>query len=270
MVTATSSLPQAQVEIEVRYDHSSQIELATTSMPLAEQLERATLALKDQESLDHLNHLIQIGRDWLKAADAVLDPVRDATHKAWKASIKAQDDFKGSVEAVVKKAQDEATKFVVAAREAAARQQAILDAADRKKQAELDAEQRRANEVEAKRVADELKNAGASREVIREAKAEVLATPAPAVAPSTVTPAIVTSGGQSVKTYYRAEITDMGELLKHFIQEPRWVLLLQSMDSIRKAIETELSAEATKLKERYCIPGTKLVKHNGSAYGGRR
>lgn len=260
----------AVVEIEVKYDHTSQLELAEKAAPLTTLIEETTLELRDQETLTRLNDVILAGREWLKGVDAIMDPVRDATHKAWKAAIKAQDDFKAPVLMVIGRAQQASTAFIIRAREEEKRLQDEADAEARRKQAVLDAEQRRANEAEAARVAEEMRQSGASREVIREAKAGVLATPAPMVAPKTVNPTVIAPKGQAVRMYYSAEITDMRALLQYLASDNRWVLLLGMSDGFKKSLIAELRAEAEQLKDKFEIPGTKLLKNAGGVFGARR
>jgi len=88
MATATTNIQS--VEVEVRYDRTNQSQLAKQAPQLSTEL--ASIQIQDQQSLDSANQLIMSCDQWLKAVDRIMDPVRDATHKAWKAAIGAQDE----------------------------------------------------------------------------------------------------------------------------------------------------------------------------------
>jgi hypothetical protein len=247
---ATQSKPINDVEIQVNYDRTDQTKLAVRAGQLSADI--AGVIITDQYSLELANVMILAGNDWLKAVDRIMDPVRDATHKAWKAAIKAQEDFKGPVERPLAALKTAATRFVVAAQEATARIQA-----------EKDAEQIRKNLAEAKRVAAELKALGASKAEIKEAQLEVKSVVAP-----TVQPEAVAAGGQSIRMLYSAEITDMKVFIKHLANDEFLLTLLGYSQSLKKALESELRGEAIKRKETYSIPGTKLVKTPSGAWRG--
>lgn len=238
------------VEIEVRYDRVSQSELATRAPQLSEQLTIVTIT--DQASLNRANELILVGDKWMDSVDLIMDEVVKATHSAHKAAIKASKDFKAPVEKPLAILKAAATKFVVDAQEAAQRRQEATDA-----------EQRRVNEAEARRVASELKALGATKEEIKEAKEEIKAVTAP-----TVAPIAETSAGQSVRMLYSAEVTDMAAFLKHLVTDPFLLTLFAYNQTFKKAIESELRGIASDRKEKYAIPGTKLVKTPSGAWRG--
>lgn len=244
--TATAGL----VEVEVRYDKGTQAELAVRAPQLAEQL--STIHITDQGSLDRANELILVGKQWVDSVDLIMDEVVKATHSAHKSAIKLSNDFKAPVLKPLNVLKAAVTAFIVRAQEEA-----------RRKQEAADAEQRRLNEAEARRVAAELKSLGASKAEIKEAKIEVKATPAPVVAPI-----VEVSSGQSIRTLYSAEVTSMGEFLKHVANDPYLLTMLSYSSAFKKAVESELRGEATKRKEQYSIPGTKLVKTASGAWRG--
>lgn len=236
------------VEVDVRYDRGTQSELAARVPDLSSQL--SLVQVTDQASLDHLTEQIRAAEQWLKAVDRIMDPVRDATHKAWKASIAARDEFVSPVEKPLKIAKIACANFVAAAREEAAR-----------KQRERDEEQRKKNEAEARRVAFEMKSVGASKVEIKEAKSVVLAAVAPTVSPKVELPT-----GMSSRMLYSAEITDLAEFLKYIVTDNYLLTLFGYSATFKKSIESELRGEATKRKEAYKVPGTKLVKTPSGAW----
>src|SRR3974390_855816 len=91
---------QALVDVQITYDKSPQSELAERVPELAEDL--TSCMVTDQVSLNRANALILSCNEWLKAVDRIMDPVREATHKAWKMSIAAQEEFKAPVEKPLK------------------------------------------------------------------------------------------------------------------------------------------------------------------------
>jgi flagellar biosynthesis GTPase FlhF len=230
------------VEVDVRYDRGSQTELAVQIPQLSQQL--TGIKITDQRTLDRANELIFACKQWLDSVDRIMDPVRDATHKAWKAAIKAQDEFKEPVSKPLAVLKAAATAFIVAAEEE-----------KRRKQEAADAEQRRLNEIEAKRVAEELKALGASKAEIKEAKQEIKAQAAPIVEAE-----VEKSTGQGVTWLYSAELVDLKVFLSHLTQDDYLRILFGYSAAFKKAIESELRGEATKRKDKYDIPGTKLVK----------
>lgn len=236
------------VEIEIHYDHAPQSELALKAPELSQSI--AVCQVTDQDSLNHANGIILAATEWLKAVDRIMDPVRDATHKAWKASIAAQDEFKSPVEkplAILKKT---AVKYLADVQEAKLR-----------KQREADEEQRKANEADAKRKAAELKAWGASKEEIKEAKEEIKSRTAPDVQAEATAPS-----GTSLKMLYSAEVTDLKIFLSAMVQDDFLLTLFGYSAAFKKAIESELRGVATDRKDKYEIPGTKLVKTPSGAW----
>jgi hypothetical protein len=213
-----------------------------------------SIRITDQRSVDRANELILACKQWCESVDRIMDPVRDATHKAWKAAIKAQDEFKEPLLKPLALLKLAVTNAIVAAQEEA-----------RRKQAAAEAERRRTSEIEARRVASELRALGASKAEIAEAKQEVRASapPVPIVAP-----AAEASSGQSIRTLYSAEVTDMKAFIRHLAADEFLLTLFCYSQAFKKAVESELRGEATKRKEIYEIPGTRLVKTNSGAWRG--
>jgi hypothetical protein len=227
------------------------------------------IKITDQQSVNRANELILACKQWIESVDRIMDPVRDATYKAWKAAIKAQDEFKEPVLKPMAALKVAVTTFIVAAEEETARKKAAAEAEQRRKQEAADAEQRRLNAIEAKRVAEELEALGASKAEIREAKAEIKAVAAPIVEVVPVAaPAVEVSAGQSIRMLYSAEVTDMAAFLKHLAQDNFLLTLFAYNQTFKKAIESELRGLASDRKEKYDIPGTKLVKTPSGAWRG--
>ncbi len=238
------------VDVQVSYDRASQSQLAVQVPNLTRQL--SEIELTDQASVDRANEIILRCKQWIESVDRIMDRVRDATHKAWKAAIKAQDEFKDPVLKPMAALESAVTNFIVEAQQAARRKQ---EAADR--------EQERLNRAEAKRVADELSALGATKAEIKQAKAEIKSTAAPVVEPIAEA-----STGQSVRMLYSAEVVDMKVFLKYLAGDEYLLQLFKYSQSFRKAVESELRGEATNRKDAYSIPGTKLVKTPSSAWRG--
>lgn len=240
----------AKVEVQITYDKSPQSELAEKVPELSDDLVACTVT--DQSSLNRANALILSCNEWLKAVDRIMDPVREATHKAWKMSIAAQEEFKAPVEKPLKALKVAAATFI-----------AGVEEEKRRKQAEADEAQRKINEAEARRTAAALKGMGASKTDIQEAKQEIHATPAPIVQPRAEV-----AQGMSVKILYSAEVTDLRQFLAHLAQDQYLLTLFGFSASFKKAIESELRDEAARRKEAYLVPGTKLVKTASGAWRG--
>ncbi len=240
----------ALVEVQIKYDKSPQSELAERVPELSEDL--TSCIVKDQTSLNRANSLIQSCNEWLKAVDRIMDPVREATHKAWKMSIAAQEEFKAPVERPLKALKAAAAKFIADAQAEAER-----------KQREADAEQRRLNAAEARRTAKILADMGASKTQIQEVKEQIRDKEAP-----TIQPRAEAAPNMSVRMLYTAEITDLKQFLTHLAQAPYLLSLFGYSATFKKAIESELRGEATKRKETYKIPGTKLVKTPSGSWRG--
>jgi hypothetical protein len=239
---------EVKVDVAVEYDRMPQVMLAKRVPELSEQL--STCQIKDQVSLNRANEAILAGVEWLKAVDRIMDPVREATHKAWKSAIAAQDEFKGPVERPLKVLKSAASKYL-----------ADVQAEKDRKQREADEEQRKKNEAEARALAADLKKMGASKEVIAEAKEQVKATPAPVIEQEAVAPS-----GMSGRMLYSAEIVDLKAFLTHLVSDQYLLTLFGYSQAFRKAIESELRGEATNRKDKYDIPGTKLVKTPSGAW----
>ncbi len=240
----------ALVDVQITYDKSPQSQLAERVPELADDL--VSCAVTDQESLNRANALIISCNEWLKAVDRIMDPVREATHKAWKMSIAAQEEFKVPVERPLKALKAAAAKFI-----------ADAQAEVQRKQREAEEEQRKLNEAEARRTARALKEMGATKESIQEVKQEIRATPAPVIQPKIAAPT-----GMSGRMLYSAEITDLKQFLSHLASDSYLVTLFGYSATFRKAIESELRGEATKRKDAYCIPGTKLIKTASGSWRG--
>lgn len=236
------------IEVDVRYDRSNQLKLAEKATPLADLLVSARIA--DQQSLNIANNMILAANEWLKAVDAIMDPVRDATHKAWKAAIKAQDEFKEPVAKPLALLKSAAAKFISDAREEAAR-----------KQREVDAEQARINALEAKQAAAALKEMGATKAEIKEVKEAIKSVQAPVIAP-----VAEVSSGMSTRTYYSTEITDLTAFFNYAVTNEMLMRILSANVKIKDAICSELNVDAKRFKEAYSVPGVKLVKTVGGAW----
>jgi hypothetical protein len=248
MVTAISSVQT--VEVDVKYDRTTQSQLAKQAPQLSAEL--VEVRIQDQESLDDANQLILASEQWLKAVDRIMDPVRDATHKAWKAAIAAQDEFKAPVQKPLAALKAIAAKFI-----ADARAEAEL------RQLRLEAEQRRQNEIDAKKAAAALRISGATKEEIRQAKEEIKATPALIVAPQ-----VEASAGMALRTYYSVKVDKLETFLQYLLTDRRLLNIFSASEKVKEAIAYELKPEAAQFKERYAIPGTCLVKKATGAWRG--
>lgn len=238
----------ALVDVQITYDKSPQSELAQRVPELSDDL--VSCAVTDQASLNRANALIISCNEWLKAVDRIMDPVREATHKAWKMSIAAQEEFKSPVERPLKVLKAAAAKFI-----------ADAEVEKQRRQREADEEQRRMNEAEARRTAKALKEMGATKAAIQEVKEEIRATPAPVIQPMAEV-----AQGMSVRTLYSAEITDLKVFIGHLASDPYLLTLFGYSAAFKKAVESELRGEAQKRKDAYHIPGTKLVKTASGAW----
>jgi hypothetical protein len=238
------------VEIDVRYDRGSQAELAKQTLDLSAQLTCSVIV--DQSSLNAAGEVIRAADQWLKSVDRIMDPVRDATHKAWKAAIAAQDEFKAPVEKPLKALKAACAKFVADAK-----------AETERKQHEADELQRKENEAEARRVAAQFRDVGATKAEINEIKQEILAKPAEEVKPIVEAPT-----GMSGRMLYSAEVVDMAAFIKHLAQDNFLLTLFAYNAVFKKAIESELRGLASDRKDKYDIPGTKLVKTASGSWRG--
>jgi hypothetical protein len=238
----------ALVDVQITYDKSTQSELAQRVPELSEQL--TGIVIKDQVSLNQANDMIRVGNDWISAWERIWEPVRTATHKAWKATIKAEEDEKAPVERPLKALKAAASKFIAEAQAEAQR-----------KQREAEEEQRKLNEAEARRTAKVLKDMGASKDQIQEVREEIRATPAPVIQPKAEV-----AQGMSVRTLYSVEVTDLKAFVAHLAQDPYLLILFGYSATFKKAIEGELRGEASKRKDQYDIPGTKLIKTASGAW----
>jgi hypothetical protein len=238
----------ALVDVQITYDKSPQSELAQRVPELSDDL--VTCQVTDQASLNRANALIQSCNEWLKAVDRIMDPVREATHRAWKMSIAAQEEFKQPVERPLKILKAAASKFIADAQAEAQR-----------KQREAEEEQRRLNEAEARRTAKVLKDMGASKDQIQEVRQEIRATPAPVIQPKAEV-----AQGMSVRTLYSVEIVDMKAFIAHLAHDQYLLTLFGYSAALKKALESELRGEGTKRKDSYSIPGTRLIKTASGAW----
>jgi uncharacterized protein YhaN len=241
-------MPKAEIVIDVAYDRAPQLALAQRVPELSEQL--STCQIKDQVSLNRANEAIVAGVEWLKAVDRIMDPVREATHRAWKSAIAAQDEFKAPVERPLKVLKGLASKYL-----------ADVEAEKQRKQREADEEQRRKNEADARSMAADLKRMGASKQEIADVKQEIKATPAATVQAEAAAPS-----GMSSRMLYSAEVTDLKAFLTHLVSDQYLLTLFGYSGAFKKAIESELRGEAGKRKDGYSIPGTKLVKTPSGAW----
>lgn len=242
--------PDGAVEIDIRFDRTPQVALAQRQPQLSEQL--STCQIKDQVSLNRANEAIVAGVEWLKAVDRIMDPVREATHKAWKSAIAAQDEFKAPVERPLKLLKGLASKYL-----------ADVEAEKQRKQREADEEQRKKNEADARSMAADLKRMGASKQEIADVRQEIKATPAAVVQAEAAAPS-----GMSSRMLYSAEVTDLKAFLTHLVSDQYLLTLFGYSASFKKSIESELRGEATNRKDKYDIPGTKLIKTPSGAWRG--
>jgi multidrug efflux pump subunit AcrA (membrane-fusion protein) len=235
------------VDVEIKYDRSSVNELVKRAPELADQL---SLRPTDQFSLNTLGEFIRAAKDWIRAIKANQDPVCEATDKAHKAAVRARKELLSPVEAPLELAERAAAQFV-----------ANVRAEQERKQREAEEEQRKLNEAEARRTAKVLKDMGASKDQIQEVREEIRATPAPVIQPKAEV-----AQGMSVRTLYSVEVTDLKAFVAHLAQDPYLLILFGYSATFKKAIEGELRGEASKRKDQYDIPGTKLIKTASGAW----
>lgn len=247
---ATAKVPprEGHVQVDISFDRAPQVALAQRQPQLSEQL--LACKITDQLSLNHASKHIQLAVEWLKAVDRIMDPVREATHRAWKSAIAAQDEFKAPVERPLKMLKALAAKYL-----------ADVEAEKQRKQREADEEQRRKNEADARSMAADLKRMGASKEEIADVRQEIKATPAAVVQAEAAAPS-----GMSSRMLYSAEIVDMKAFLTHLVSDQYLLTLFGYSASFKKSIESELRSEATNRKDKYDIPGTRLVKTPSGAW----
>ena len=235
--------PANAVKVEVRYDQSEQTKLATLGPKLVKQLQ--SVEIKDQATLDRLAEFVLAADAWIKGVEDIMDPVRKATHDAWKASIKAADDFMGEVVTARQLAKQSINRYIVAAREAAD-----------KKQRDLDAAQARINQQNADAQAKLAKKAGADTEAIKEVRTAALAAPAPLAAPKATAP----KGMKTPSLLYRGKITNMRAFVSGLLTDGTMFNLMLKSEGVIGALESELSKLTTMQKDAFSFPGVELVK----------
>jgi hypothetical protein len=240
------------VEVEVRYDQTDQRELAAQTADLATRTKLAAVEIRDQATLNQANELVRAAEDWIKAVDRIMDPVREATHRAWKAALKAQDDFKKPVAGPLRILREAVALFIYQQTQAAIEAQRIADEAQRKK-----------NAAEARAFTKDLKAAGATPEQIAETKLQIMATPAPIIASQVEAPS-----GVALRTLYSAKVVNLEIFLRYLLTDEYLFRIFKNTDGVTKAIEAELKPEAVRFKEKYNVPGTELVKTPNAAWRG--
>lgn len=184
---------------------------------------------------------------------------------------RAAELLKPRISEYERKAKEEAAKKEREAREAQERVERERRAADEARAAE---EKRKADEAAAaaQRASEEARKAGDAdaaelaaleaadaEEVSRRAAAEQAAIKAEPVVPPPVVrvaPALASVAGVSTRTTWKAEVTDLHELVRYVAAHPEWLALLT-------ADMTQLNTLARSQKNRMQIPGVKAVEESG-------
>lgn len=231
-----------QPEILIKYDPPEKNELAKQSSPLAERMAGAKIT--NQETLDAAVELKRAGQSWIEKWDLIFNPLREATHKAWKLAVSTQDDGKREVELGVRMLGSKITGYLEQKRRE-----------DEEKQRKLDAEQARINKENADKQAALAKKAGADKETIKDVKQTVLSTAAPTVAPSVEKPK-----GVSISYRWDIEIEHMGKFLAAIAVDKTLLAIFVGSEPIKAAIKTEFRKLAVQQKEGFKIAGARAFK----------
>jgi hypothetical protein len=237
------AIAKTKVDVEVKYEKSAQVALAKTAPTIAKQLQSVTI--RDQVTLDRAAEFVKAADEWIAAVDAIMDPVREATHAAWKAAIKAQTDFKADVE-----------PFRVALKQAINRFIADRNEQARQKQLQIEADQRKINEQNAQKQAKLAQKAGADATTVQEVRNQVLATPAPIVSSTVAAP----KGFATPRTIYGAKIVNPRKFIEGLLKDGTMFNLMLKSDNVIDALESELRKLAGMQKEAFEFPGVELTK----------
>lgn len=199
---------------------------------------------RNQEWIDSLDLCINRGKDWVDQMSEAFEPFREAAHSAHKLVVKTIneniDDVNGKVAAA------QSAKILA------------VDAARRerdKRQAEIDAEQRRINQQRADEEARLARKAGADKQAQLEIKETILSTPAPIVEAKIQAPS-----GTTLRKIWDVDPTkyDLWALVKAAAKDKSLLPLLDpNWKNLRgRAVEGKEAAIIPGFNVRYKLAGT--------------
>jgi len=71
-----------------------------------------------------------------------------------------------------------------------------------------------------------------------------------------------------LRTYYSVELESLEAFLRYLLTDRTQLIMFAQSNKFKEAVETELRSEASRLKDKYSIPGTRLVKKASGAWRG--
>lgn len=200
--------------------------------------------IETQDELDKLTAYIAAGEKVVEEWDGLMNPVREATYKAWKEAVKVQDGEKKPLVDLIAKAKRVRANAVLAAE-----QSRIA------RQAELDARQNAINAELAKKEAELAISAGADPETVEVVKQEALTRPAPvAEAP------LEAAGFRQPVWLYSCEVEDLAVLFQTLAQNKFLFDIAAKSANVHAALASAFRPLATASKDGFSVPGLKLVK----------
>jgi hypothetical protein len=237
-------VPQQAEIVKVNLPDSTT--LAKQSKQLLPKLE---IKITNQETLDEATRMANLADQWIENAEALTDPVVDATNKAHKAAVKLRNDLINPVIVPLKALKQSIFSYIDRVnREAKQRQ---LDA---------EAEQDRKNREEADRLAKAAVKTGADKETVEEIRDTVLSRPAPIVQPKAKAPENVST---STRWDVDREKYDLYALCLAIVKFPKeGNHLLALIEPNFPALRTR----ATEGKENAVIPGFTVKKIIGGSF----
>jgi hypothetical protein len=238
-------VPQTAEIVKVNYDSKSQISLEVQREHIVPKL---NIKIKNQKQLDQAVEIVKLAEQWIANAEAFVNPVVDATHKAHKAAVQMRKDLTDKVYRPLGMLKVAIFDFVEEGKRVT-----------RQKQLDADADQERINREAAEKAAKAATKAGADKETVAEIRDNVLATAAPLVRSVVEVPEEV-----SIRTTYDVdrEDYDLYALAVAIAKLPK------AGNHLLELIEPDfvnLRARAVAGKETAVIPGFKVVKKTGGS-----
>jgi len=203
---------------------------------------RALIVL-DQKTMDEAAELLTAIKQLRAEIDSSCDPVREATHKAWKAAVRQQKDLHEPLATAESTLKESVATFVEAEERRAERERLAAEAAATEESDE-----------------DRLERAMALESQGRHEEAERVleepATPAPPPKP------VAKTKGVSTRKTWVGEITDLGLVVRAISEGKAPTSLVQVNPAGVSAFARSMKAEAR-------VPGLRVYEKTGVAVGGR-
>jgi hypothetical protein len=249
----TKQAIESAANVSITYSPSSIVrEFTEDAADISAKLQkRVKSGIETQSSLDFLSEHIKTAVAVETRIDTLLGELREAAREAC-ARFLPGSKATLSISWAPRTALTDALSVGKRARaDFLAAEQRRVQEAQRKK----DEAQRKINEEAARKADEKAKVQGADKETREAIKEDILARPAPVVAPKVEAPEAV-----GLRFNYTARLDDMRQLFSTAVAAPHIMATLMGSPKVVEAIESAFRAMASTQKELFNVPGMSVVK----------